>query len=94
MPNEATQPLFDEARQLGVGFCLGYVLLERYGARTRRWNVQSLVDADGRIVATFKRHPRPRGARHRPFQHAERYYFEAVTRMGSVCGTPSADGSG
>ncbi len=86
MPNEATQPLFDEARQLGVGFCLGYALLERDGARTRRWNVQSLVDADGRIVATFKKVHIPGHEEHepdRPFQHAERYYFE-----------PSPDGFG
>ena len=29
MPNEHTQPLFDEAERLGVGFCLGYALHER-----------------------------------------------------------------
>ena len=28
MPNAATQPLFDEAKRLGIGFCLGYALLE------------------------------------------------------------------
>ena len=28
MPNAATQPLFDEARRLGIGFCLGYALLD------------------------------------------------------------------
>lgn len=86
MPNEATQPLFDEARRLGVGFCLGYALLERDGGTTHRWNVQSLVDADGRIVATFKKVHIPGHEEHepdRPFQHAERYYFE-----------PSPDGFG
>ena len=36
MPNEATQPLFDEARRLGVGFCLGYALLDADG---RRWKI-------------------------------------------------------
>ncbi|MFM7686179.1 MAG: nitrilase-related carbon-nitrogen hydrolase [Actinomycetota bacterium] len=36
MPNVATQPLFDEAKRLGVGFCLGYALLDAQG---RRWNV-------------------------------------------------------
>ena len=28
MPNAATQPLFDEAKRLGIGFCLGYALLD------------------------------------------------------------------
>ena len=31
MPNSAVQPLFDEARRLGVGFALGYAELERDG---------------------------------------------------------------
>jgi predicted amidohydrolase len=79
MPNEETRPLFDEARTLGIGFCLGYALLERDGDQVRRWNVQTLVDGDGEIVATFKKVHIPGHAEHepdRPFQHAERYYFE------------------
>ncbi|MEO6653069.1 MAG: nitrilase-related carbon-nitrogen hydrolase [Ilumatobacteraceae bacterium] len=86
MPNEATQPLFDEARRLGVGFCLGYALVERVGGTTRRWNVQTLVDGNGVVVATFKKVHIPGHEEHepdRPFQHAERYYFE-----------PSPDGFG
>jgi N-carbamoyl-D-amino-acid hydrolase len=92
MPNEATQPLFDEARRLGIGFCLGYALLERDGdgdgpdATTHRWNVQTLVDGAGEIVGTFKKVHIPGHEEHepdRPFQHAERYYFE-----------PSPDGFG
>ena len=83
MPNPDTQPLFDEAKRLGVGFCLGYALLDGDG---RRWNVQTLVERDGRIVATYKKTHIP-GHEHnepdRPFQHAERYYFE-----------PSPDGFG
>jgi predicted amidohydrolase len=83
MPNAATQPLFDEARRLGVGFCLGYALLDDGG---RRWNVQTLVERDGSIVATYKKSHIPGHAANepdRPFQHAERYYFE-----------PSPDGFG
>ncbi|HUF96744.1 MAG TPA: N-carbamoyl-D-amino-acid hydrolase [Ilumatobacter sp.] len=88
MPNAATQPLFDEARRLGVGFCLGYALAERAddGTITHRWNVQTLVERDGSIVGTFKKVHIPGHAEHdpsRPFQHAERYYFE-----------PSPDGFG
>jgi predicted amidohydrolase len=76
MPNEATQPLFDEAKRLGVGFCLGYALIDDDG---RRWNVQTLVERDGSIVATYKKTHIPGHEHHepdRPFQHAERYYFE------------------
>ncbi|MBI4883447.1 MAG: N-carbamoyl-D-amino-acid hydrolase [Actinobacteria bacterium] len=83
MPNPDTQPLFDEAKRLGVGFCLGYALLDGDG---HRWNVQTLVERDGSIVATYKKTHIP-GHEHnepdRPFQHAERYYFE-----------PSPDGFG
>ena len=83
MPNAATQPLFDEAKRLGIGFCLGYALLDDAG---HRWNVQTLVERDGTIVATYKKSHIP-GHEHnepdRPFQHAERYYFE-----------PSPDGFG
>jgi predicted amidohydrolase len=80
MPNAATQPLFDEATRLGVGFCLGYALLDTADdGSMHRWNVQTLVERDGSIVATYKKSHIP-GHEHnepdRPFQHAERYYFE------------------
>jgi N-carbamoyl-D-amino-acid hydrolase len=87
MPNEATQPLFDEAKRLGIGFCLGYALLETEpDGSVRRWNVQILVERDGSIVATFKKVHIPGHETNepdRPFQHLERYYFE-----------PSPDGFG
>jgi predicted amidohydrolase len=80
MPNEVTQPLFDEAQRLGIGFCLGYALLETDPDGTvHRWNVQTLVERDGSIVGTFKKVHIPGHEEHepdRPFQHAERYYFE------------------
>jgi predicted amidohydrolase len=80
MPNAATQPLFDEATRLGVGFCLGYALLDTADdGSMHRFNVQTLVERDGSIVATYKKSHIP-GHEHnepdRPFQHAERYYFE------------------
>ena len=87
MPNEVTQPLFDEAKHLEIGFSLGYALLETSpDGTTHRWNVQTLVERDGRSVATFKKVHIPGHAGNepdRPFQHAERYYFE-----------PSPDGFG
>ena len=84
MPNADTQPLFDEAKRLGVGFCLGYALIETDADGTvHRHNVQTLVERDGSIVATYRKVHIP-GHEHnepdRPFQHAERYYFEPSTQ--------------
>jgi predicted amidohydrolase len=76
MPSAATRPLFDEAKRLGVGFCLGYAELTADG---HRYNSQVLVDRDGAVVATYRKVHLPGHAEDepdRPFQHAERYYFE------------------
>jgi predicted amidohydrolase len=76
MPNEATQPLFDEARRLGIGFCLGYAEMTPDG---HRFNTQILVERDGSVVAKYRKVHIPGHAEFepdRPFQHAERYYFE------------------
>lgn len=83
MPSAVTQPLFDEAKSLGIGFSLGYAELT---ADRQRFNTQILVERDGTVVAKYRKvhipgheHHEP----HRPFQHAERYYF-----------TPSNEGFG
>ncbi len=76
MPSAATQPLFDRARELGVGFSLGYAELTPDG---HRFNTQMLVDRDGNVVAKYRKVHIPGHASHepdRPFQHAERHYFE------------------
>lgn len=76
MPSPVTQPLFDEAKRLGIGFCLGYAELTQDG---HRFNTQILVEKDGTVVAKYRKVHIP-GHEHnepnRPFQHAERYYFE------------------
>jgi len=75
MPGPETQPLFDEARRLGVGFCLGYAELTPEGGR---YNTQILVERDGSIVGRYRKVHIPGHEQHepdRPFQHAERYYF-------------------
>jgi predicted amidohydrolase len=76
MPSPATQPLFDEAKKLGIGFCLGYAELTADG---HRFNTQILVEKNGSVVAKYRKVHIP-GHEHnepnRPFQHAERYYFE------------------
>lgn len=83
MPSTVTKPLFDEAKKLGVGFCLGYAELTASG---ERFNTQILVERDGRTVAKYRKVHIPGHEHHepdRPFQHAERYYF-----------TPSNEGFG
>lgn len=76
MPGPDTQPLFDEARRLGVGFALGYAELTEDG---HRYNTTVLVERDGTIVARFRKVHIPGHEDHepqRPFQHLERRYFE------------------
>ena len=81
MPGPETQPLFDEARRLGIGFALGYAeLTEPDAAGVRhRYNTQILVERDGSVVARYRKVHLPGHEEHepdRPFQHAERYFFE------------------
>jgi N-carbamoyl-D-amino-acid hydrolase len=93
MPGAETAPLFDEARRLGVGFCLGYAEKTVDG---HRYNTAILVDAGGRIVLKYRKIHLPGHAEHepwRPFQHLEKRYFEVgdlgwpVTRhQGAVVG--------
>jgi predicted amidohydrolase len=76
MPSPETQPLFDEARRLSIGFSLGYAELTPDG---HRFNTQILVEKDGSVVAKYHKVHIPGHEHHepdRPFQHAERYYFE------------------
>lgn len=83
MPSPITAPLFDEAKKLGVGFCLGYAELT---PSRQRFNTQILVDQKGEVVAKYRKVHIPGHEKNepdRPFQHAERYYF-----------TPSDEGFG
>jgi predicted amidohydrolase len=83
MPSPVTAPLFDEAKKLGIGFCLGYAELT---AKGERFNTQILVEKDGSVVAKYRKVHIPGHEENEPdraFQHAERYYF-----------TPSNEGFG
>jgi predicted amidohydrolase len=86
MPSVETQPLFDEARRLGIGFSLGYaeIHVDEAGVR-HRYNTQILVERDGRIVGKYRKVHVPGHEHHEPdrlFQHAERYYFEPGNDFG------------
>jgi hypothetical protein len=76
MPGPETKSLFDEARRLGIGFCLGYAELTPDG---HHYNTQILVERDGRIVGKYRKVHLPGHEEHEPwrrFQHLERRYFE------------------
>jgi predicted amidohydrolase len=76
IPSGKTQPLFDEANKLGIGFYIGYAELT---PEKRRFNTAILVGPDGRIVGKYRKVHLPGHAEHKPnaaFQHLEKKYFE------------------
>ena len=79
IPSAQTQPLFDEAKKLGIGFYLGYAELTQEEGRTRRFNTSILVGPDGTVVGKYRKIHLPGHAEHKPqaaFQHLEKKYFE------------------
>ena len=79
MPSAETQPLFEEAKKLGIGFYIGYAELAQEEGRTRRFNTAILVGPDGAIVGKYRKIHLPGHADHKPeaaFQHLEKKYFE------------------
>jgi len=79
IPSAETQPLFDEAKKLGIGFYLGYAELTQEAGRTRRFNTSILVGPDGTVVGKYRKIHLPGHAEHKPqaaFQHLEKKYFE------------------
>ena len=79
MPGPETRPLFEAARELGIGFYLGYAELAEEDGRTRRFNTSILVDKTGAIVGKYRKIHLPGHAEHEPwrrFQHLEKRYFE------------------
>ena len=79
MPGPDTNPLFEEAARLGVGFYLGYAELAEQAGRVRRFNTAVLVDRSGRIVGKYRKVHLPGHSEFladRPYQHLEKKYFE------------------
>ena len=79
MPNAATQPLFECARELGIGFYLGFAELAVEGGVAHHFNTSILVDKSGRIIGKYRKVHLPGHAEHepsRPFQNLEKRYFE------------------
>ena len=84
MPGPDTKPLFDEARDLGVGFSLGYAELTHVESEgpedpTRRYNTMILVDQQGEVVNRYHKVHLPGHTDLEPwreFQHLEQGYFD------------------
>lgn len=79
LPSPATQPLFDAAADLGVGFYLGYAERVTEAGRERHFNTSILVGPDGTILGKYRKvhlpgHDAPQPGR--AFQHLEKLYFE------------------
>jgi len=76
MPNADVAPLFALARDLKIGFHLGYAELTPV---RRHFNTAIMVDASGETVGKYRKIHLP-GHREnepwRPFQHLEKRYFE------------------
>jgi predicted amidohydrolase len=79
MPSAATQPLFEEAKKLGIGFYLGYAELRVENGEKRRFNTSILVNQKAQIISTYRKVHLPGHAEPQPerdFQHLEKRYFE------------------
>lgn len=76
MPGPQTQPLFDEAKRLGLGFYIGYAELTPEG---RHFNTSILVGKDGQLIGKYRKVHLPGHREHEPqrrFQHLEKRYFD------------------
>jgi predicted amidohydrolase len=76
MPNAGVQPLFDRARALGMGFCIGYAERTPQG---QRFNSAITVGPDGAVCARYRKVHLPGSVEPRAgarFQQLEKRYFE------------------
>lgn len=76
MPNAATKPLFDAAKQHGIAITFGYAEATRDG---HHYNTSILTDKAGNIVGKYRKVHLPGHVEfdtERAFQHLEKRYFE------------------
>jgi predicted amidohydrolase len=78
MPGPVTQPLFDAARRLKVGFALGFAELAEDRGRQRHFNSMVLVGDDGVPIGRYRKMhiPGSEDAQAGVTTHLERRYFE------------------
>src|SRR5262252_8216918 len=93
MPGTETRPLFDAARRLSLGMCLGYAeLATDPDGRTRRFNTSILADQTGRLVGKYRKIHLPGHAEHEPWR-ASSIWRSAISRWAisaGKSGRPSA----
>ena len=76
MPTEATQPLFDRAREHGIAISFGYAELTPEG---QHFNVSILTDRQANIIGKYRKVHLPGHSEYDPgrsHQHLEKRYFE------------------
>jgi N-carbamoyl-D-amino-acid hydrolase len=79
MPGPETRPLFDLAKEFGIGFYLGYAELTQEDGQVRHYNTSILVDPSGHVVGRYRKIHLPGHSEHlpqAPFQHLEKRYFD------------------
>jgi predicted amidohydrolase len=78
MPGPQTQPLYDAARRLQIGFALGFAELGEEQGRQLRFNSMDLVGADGALIGRYRKMHIPGSVREQAgvTTHLERRYFE------------------
>ena len=92
MPGPDTRILFDTARELGIGFYLGYAEIASDG---RRFNTSILVDTNARIVGRYRKIHLPGHSDHKPqapFSIWKRNSLKSATTA-STSGKPWAHAS-
>jgi len=55
MPGPETQPLFDRAKELGMGFYLGYAELTEEAGVAKHYNTSILVAPDGNLIGKYRK---------------------------------------
>lgn len=76
MPNAATQPLFDRARELNIAITFGYAEKTEDG---HYYNTSIITDRQANIVGKYRKVHLPGHSEYdteRAFQHLEKRYFE------------------
>lgn len=78
MPGPGTQPLYDAARRLGIGFALGFAERVVTDGRVRRFNSMDLVGPDGERIGRYRKIHVPGSVEPEAGTtvHLERRYFE------------------
>ena len=79
MPSPDTLPLFELAREKGIGFYLGYAERTEEEGSKHHFNTSILVGPDGRLIGKYRKVHLPGHDEHRPtvpYQHLEKKYFE------------------